>query len=185
MADSNITKKALASALKELMETMPFAKISVGDICERCEMNRKSFYYHFKDKEDLANWIFDVEFLEYAMQTTDENALEKLEKLVFYFYNNRSFYRKLLKHEGQNSFAEHFSEIIHPVLVNRLQAIVGANKSIAFYVNFFSGGIVCALKRWLTDPNCESPETFISEIESCVYLLSKHNLEKFESKKES
>ena len=33
MADSNITKSALASALKELMETTPFAKITVSDIC--------------------------------------------------------------------------------------------------------------------------------------------------------
>ena len=57
MADSNITKKALAGALKELMDTKPFQKISVSDICERCQMNRKSFYYHFKDKYDLMNWI--------------------------------------------------------------------------------------------------------------------------------
>ena len=55
MADSNITKKALASALKDLMTRIPYAKISVGDICELCQMNRKSFYYHFKDKEDLVN----------------------------------------------------------------------------------------------------------------------------------
>lgn len=63
MADSNITKKALAGALKELMDTKPFQKISVSDICERCQMNRKSFYYHFKDKYDLMNWIYDTEFI--------------------------------------------------------------------------------------------------------------------------
>ena len=63
MADSNITKSALASALKELMETTPFAKITVSDICAKCNMNRKSFYYHFKDKFDLVNWIYDVEYL--------------------------------------------------------------------------------------------------------------------------
>ena len=63
MADLNITKRALAAALRELMEQMPFDKIQVGQICEICNMNRKSFYYHFKDKYDLLNWIFDVEFL--------------------------------------------------------------------------------------------------------------------------
>lgn len=55
MADSNITKRALAHALKELMEEKNFSKISVADICEKCDMNRKSFYYHFKDKYDLVN----------------------------------------------------------------------------------------------------------------------------------
>ena len=57
MADSNITKQALATALRELMEQVPFDKIQVQHICERCGMNRKSFYYHFKDKYDLLNWI--------------------------------------------------------------------------------------------------------------------------------
>ena len=49
-ADSNLTKRALAAAMKELMEQMPFSKISVSDIAGQCGMNRKSFYYHFKDK---------------------------------------------------------------------------------------------------------------------------------------
>ena len=56
MPDSNITKKALAMAMKELMEQIPFSKISVSDICEKCGMNRKSFYYHFKDIYDLVEW---------------------------------------------------------------------------------------------------------------------------------
>ena len=63
MADSNITKRALATSLKELMAEQPFDKINVAQICERCNMNRKSFYYHFKDKYDLVNWIFDTEFI--------------------------------------------------------------------------------------------------------------------------
>ena len=63
-ADSNLTKRALAAAMKELMEQMPFSKISVSDIAEQCGMNRKSFYYHFKDKYDLVNWIFDMEYLQ-------------------------------------------------------------------------------------------------------------------------
>ena len=47
MPDSNITKKALAQTMKELMAKQPFSKISVGDICDACGMSRKSFYYHF------------------------------------------------------------------------------------------------------------------------------------------
>ncbi|MGM9640637.1 MAG: TetR/AcrR family transcriptional regulator, partial [Faecousia sp.] len=35
--------------MKDLMNREPFAKISVGDICQACQMNRKSFYYHFRD----------------------------------------------------------------------------------------------------------------------------------------
>ena len=50
MADSNSTKSALADAMKKLMVRKSFAKISISDLCEECGLNRKSFYYHFKDK---------------------------------------------------------------------------------------------------------------------------------------
>ena len=66
MADSNITKSVLASALKELMETTPFAKITVSDICAKCNMNLKSYNFHFRDKFDLVNWIFDVDKLNHV-----------------------------------------------------------------------------------------------------------------------
>lgn len=69
MADSNITKRALAAALKSLLAERPFAKVSVREICEACGMSRKSFYYHFKDKYELLNWIFETEFVARVQQT--------------------------------------------------------------------------------------------------------------------
>ena len=63
MSESQITKKALAEAMKELMSERPMNKINIGDIVERCNMNRQSFYYHFKDKYDLVNWIYYTEFI--------------------------------------------------------------------------------------------------------------------------
>ena len=64
MANSTVTKRALAKALKELMAEKPFSRISVSEIAEKCSINRKSFYYHFKDKYDLIDWIFESEFIE-------------------------------------------------------------------------------------------------------------------------
>ena len=80
MAESGVTKKVLAYALKNLMETRPLNKITVGDICEACDMNRKSFYYHFQDKYDLVNWIFYTEFFDefQVERTSSADALVRL-----------------------------------------------------------------------------------------------------------
>ena len=59
MTDTRITRNTLANSFKELMKDNDFSKISVADICRNCNINRKSFYYHFYDKYDLVNWIFD------------------------------------------------------------------------------------------------------------------------------
>lgn len=85
MADSNATKRALAAAMKQLMAKMPFAKISVGDICQVCQMNRKSFYYHFQDKYDLVNWIFQTEFLMAVQRRPYESTWALIRDLCEYF----------------------------------------------------------------------------------------------------
>lgn len=50
----NRTKQAIQDTFWELLEEKPFAKITVRDIVERCEVNRNTFYYHFRDIPDLA-----------------------------------------------------------------------------------------------------------------------------------
>ena len=60
MSESKITEKALALALKQLMKTAPLSKISIQNIMDNCGLNRQTFYYHFKDKFDLVNWIYHL-----------------------------------------------------------------------------------------------------------------------------
>ena len=172
MADSNITKRALATALRELMEEVPFDKIQVAHICERCDMNRKSFYYHFKDKYDLLNWIFDTEIITYIQGYSAEEKIEKrvetIQDICNYFYKNRNFYRKALKVQGQNSFSEHFREYIMPFLKIRLAHLVEDSED-EFSLNFFTDAIVCAMERWLLDKNCMQPDEFLTKLLRLVY----------------
>lgn len=55
MSDSLITKKAIASGIKELTQKKSFNKISIRDITDQCGLNRQTFYYHFQDKYELIN----------------------------------------------------------------------------------------------------------------------------------
>ena len=81
MPGALITKKALAHAMRTLMQEEAFRRISVGDICERCGMSRKSFYYHFRDKYELVNWIFDQDFIALVRDRSYDNAWEFFEDL--------------------------------------------------------------------------------------------------------
>ncbi|WP_434654795.1 TetR family transcriptional regulator [Thermoanaerobacterium thermosaccharolyticum] len=68
MANSQITKKAMADVLKELMKTKPLNKISVQDIVDKCGLNRQTFYYHFHDIFELLEWIYKKEAIEKISQ---------------------------------------------------------------------------------------------------------------------
>lgn len=172
MADSNITKQALTASLRELMKEVPFEKINVAHICERCGMNRKSFYYHFKDKYDLVNWIFDTNFIAFATSDAVREIADDrwafIERAFEYFYNDREFYRKAFQIQGQNSFSEHFREYIFPVLKSRLVCLVGDDGADDFTVGFFADAILCAMERWLKDKECTPPEQFVVKIKGLV-----------------
>lgn len=168
MADSGITKNALASAMKSLMLQKPFSKISVGDICERCEMNRKSFYYHFRDKYDLVNWIYYTEFVETIQSNTYRTYWELLYDVCVYFYDNRRFYTNALQVTGQNSFRSYFHEMLEPVILKYIGEIIPPDDDSMFYVTFFTDAFTSAIERWLTNPHAMPPEKFVRLLKSTV-----------------
>ena len=164
MADSNITKNALAVSMKKLMEKKPFSKISVGDICEDCGMNRKSFYYHFRDKYDLVNWIFYVDFIERMDWSSCRNEWDMLVALCSHFYGERLFYQNALQVEGQNSFREYFCGMLRPVLILLTQNLVEEGRKKEFYIAFLCEGVLGELVYWLREGSKITPEEFVEDL---------------------
>ena len=179
MADSNITKRALANALKELMQTVPFAKISVADICEKCDMNRKSFYYHFQDKYGLMNWIFDMEFIEFINRGTADKSPKEMTALFRILYDGRGFYRNALSVQGQNSLTEHIREVAIPILRERMREALPDEEDQNFYLDFFLDALLGAILRWIKDENCDPPEIFIPHFFSCIHSTAKYIFNKY------
>ena len=165
MADSNITKNALAASMKKLMSKSPFSKISVGDICENCGMNRTSFYYHFRDKYDLVNWIFYVDFIERMDWDACRSPWDMLVALCRHFDAERQFYQNALQVEGQNSFREYFCGMVKPVLVFISNNMVEEeNEKKDFYIGLFSEGLLEELMYWLREGNGIGPDEFAQDL---------------------
>ena len=177
MADSNITRNAMAAAMKALMKEKKLSKISISDICGACGMNRNSFYYHFKDKYDLINWIFYTEFVSNIHLEEYKDALQLLEDICDYLYQERDFYRVALKMEGQNSFQEYFSEVMDPYLKYLADQIMGAGKEEAFFLRFFGDAFLMAIIRWIMDENIMQPREFVRQLEETISLGAKKILE--------
>ena len=68
---SQNTKKMLTETLKSLMQQKPFSKISVSEIVNACQINRKTFYYHFADIYELLEWQIEQEILEFTNNVID------------------------------------------------------------------------------------------------------------------
>lgn len=172
MADSNTTKLMLANALKELMQDKSFEKISIKEICEKCNMNRKSFYYHFKDKYDLVNWIFDTEFSAIAYNKNYDDAWMLIIDICEYFYAERDFYKKALCIKGQNSFSDHFRELLLAIIIKTLQNLFKVETIGTFQSNFFADAFVMAFQRWILEYSSMTASDFLEQLALCIKYAS-------------
>lgn len=174
MADSNLTKKALAQAMKKLMREKPFEKISVSDICHECGINRKSFYYHFRDKYDLVNWIFYVGFVSEMNLNSYQSGWDWLEDICNYFYREKEFYRAALKIEGQNSFKDYLIETMWPIAKFFLIDMLPHNEDDNFFITFIIDAFLTSLVRWLSggyDKEMNSEE-FLDKIQTIILKIA-------------
>ena len=62
------TKLMLCASLKKIMKTKPFSKITVSELIKDCNLNRKTFYYHFEDIYGLLRWMLEQEAFEVVKQ---------------------------------------------------------------------------------------------------------------------
>lgn len=62
------TKKALAASLKKYMAQKPLSKVTISEIIADCDVNRKTFYYHFEDIYALLKWMLEQEAIKIVKQ---------------------------------------------------------------------------------------------------------------------
>ena len=55
---ANNTERIILDTFEEMLEDMPFYKITVSALVKRCHISPNTFYYHYEDIFDLLeNWV--------------------------------------------------------------------------------------------------------------------------------
>lgn len=181
------TKKALAAALKKIMEVKPIDKITVKDIVEICGVNRQTFYYHFDDVYDLLEWIFE------------EDANDNLPSLVVYdnWKNDVIMWFKYLRDNSRFALNVYNSSnrlYMLRYIKERLKECIRSFAEIAavgrsierqdfeFVIEFYSETVVGLISRWM-DLGMQLPKEISNEQILCVLDNSIENiLDRFEKK---
>lgn len=175
MANSQITKRAVAVSLKQRMEHTPLEKITITDICDDCGLNRKSFYYHFQDKYQLIIWIFEEEIGRPIRQKVASNsvslslAIELCEALA----TERAFYAGALSVTGPGSFREYLAHQMQPMILRSLSMEQGSSLDLDETTYLVSEFFLSSLCRWLERTPPTSAETFLASFCSASLALTK------------
>lgn len=112
MGRKHNVKNALAQSFTELMQEEPFEKITIKMITDRAGVIRPTFYNHFFDKYELLEWICYRDVFAEVTALIDRGLYKEAVAEVFInVEENREFFIKAAKVEGQNGFKEIFTRL--------------------------------------------------------------------------
>ncbi len=88
----NLTKSMIADNFIELLKTNTIEKITIKMLSEKCDINRQTFYYHFRDIYDLMEWTLWEHMQDYLKEygSPDDDWLKTLQLLFDYLSSRRN-----------------------------------------------------------------------------------------------
>lgn len=173
MSDSLITKKAVATSLKDLMKKKDLQKISVSDIVGHCGINRQTFYYHFKDKYDLVNWIYYNEVVAAVIHNNNsEDWSDVVLGVLLGMQREKNFYINALNVTGQNAFQDYFFDVTKNILTGLIDSTneeTGyTEEEKDFFVEFYCYGLVGITVHWACGGMKEAPEEIVRRLSHLI-----------------
>lgn len=166
---SELTKKALAQSLKNLMKETSLDKITIKDITINCGVNRQTFYYHFKDIYNLVEWIYDVEAVESIKKYRSYNTWQQGFKMICeYIKNNLDFSINCIHSKGKYILEKILYNITFDLIIGVVKEIsLGKNINIKeqnFIADFYTYAFIGSIMQWIKNGAIEKPEDMINLI---------------------
>jgi len=161
----------IRDALLELMSEKNFESISVSEIMKRADLVRRTFYAHYKTKEDII-----TQYIDSLINDSLDHVLNGVIKcngsmalVYFRLWNDHKDFITLLKDNNQLVLLNNFHKYINyvheqsNVFIN-MGLSSGASK---YAAKFYAGAMWSVLSQWIETGMEETPE----ELSDLLYEL--------------
>lgn len=158
------TKKAMTKALAGLLQEKPLKNISVREIAELADINRGTFYLHYRDVYDMAeqmqNEIFEkfneiVESHNPAKNLRPKKSTDELFPMLVELFNllseNSELAKVMLGRNGDAVFIDKLKQSIREKCFADIQKIfnIENNSEFDYFYHYIVSGCIGICGAWL------------------------------------
>lgn len=149
------TKKALATALAELMLDKKLERITVRELCDKADVHRATFYSHYSDVFDLyekieSHIISDIEVLMHSEECCDYSDI--IRNLTEFVYSNPKIFILVINSGKSQSFYDKILEILvkgyFEIWVHEIGAFEITEKCL-YLAKYHLQGCIKLLELWI------------------------------------
>ncbi len=144
--------------------------IRVIDICERCDISRRTFYYHFQDKYDLLAWIVEGEF----NSAGPSSALVDIDARTRAYENmarKKEFFKSVYSDPGISELSDYLAKYdirYYEEIVKRALGPGYPTEEQAFSLKMFVYGGIYMSREWVLSDFKTDPAVLARRMESCL-----------------
>lgn len=148
------TKKLLRQALTRLMLQKDFQSITVTDVVREADINRGTFYAHYRDVYDLrdkieAEMITDFREMIATIRPSETATLRPvLGRLMDYLEENREIVTALIKVNAPDGFGKKMIAVIEEC---RMELFPYRSIEDAYAARFLATGAIGMTEKWITE----------------------------------
>lgn len=167
------SREAIFAALIQLLERKDFSQITVGEIIERADVGRTTFYAHFETKEYLLKQLCEDLFCHIVdaaqgNQTTHRHLFRcdapdsVFLHLLQHLLRNDNHILQLLACPNNDLFLQYFKENLREIVESQLQLFeVRKSEKLphSLWVDHIASTFVETVRWWINHGMKESPET--------------------------
>jgi AcrR family transcriptional regulator len=150
------TKKSIRDALMALLRDKPIGQISVKELSEAANINRKTFYSHYATIEDVIAELEDElaenvgYFLHNALMGDENLGPQHLIQFVNLVYtSNPAFFENLLSTRNYAFLAQKIKAVFRREILNCFSDRVGDPQRLSYLTEFALGGISSVYVEWI------------------------------------
>lgn len=162
------TKKALREGLAILMAEKNIRNISVQELSDLADLNRATFYLHYKDIFDLQQQIENEvveeinEILEQYMPIMNEDEPHHLfAALLTYIRENANLCKMLLGKNNSRTFLDKLCTIVEEKCLHKWLdnfRVRSDSEELAYFSSYTVYGYVAVIARWVESGMQTSPQ---------------------------
>lgn len=181
-------KVALGAALKSELRTTTLARVTVTRLAEVAGLNRQTFYSHFLDVYDLAEWVFTTEISDHIMAhaSYDEWA-DGFVKLLAYMREHREqtyAVVRSLRHENlERFFYRELREMMRVIVAELDGGLELRTEDRDFVVDHYTLTVLGHLLHWLAADMRENPYVLVERLEFVLHGSVRESLERFAARR--
>jgi AcrR family transcriptional regulator len=167
------TKKIIKESLINLLKHKKIHEVTVTDICKKSDINRGTFYSHYKDAYDLLKSIEDELFnqiLEYIEETPVEDYKDVLLlKALELIEENKELCKILFSKQMENNIMDRIIYVASKAEIDKLVRGSKVNDVfLDYFIKYSVGGVVSVVQTWLENDLNESPKEIVNIINDII-----------------